>query len=58
MIFLTFQFQDLILILRVLRDWYPTEFEQRPELPQIAGMFLRDLYVRPQIVLDHRPKVT
>lgn len=43
-------------MLAILRDWYPTIFEKNPNIDSVAAMFLQDLYVQPQIILDHRPK--
>lgn len=43
-------------MLAILRDWYPNIFEKNPNIDSVAAMFLQDLYVQPQIILDHKPK--
>jgi len=50
-------FKDVILIIRLLRDWYPNIFlRQRNDIERVTAMLLQDLYVYPEIVLDHRPR--
>jgi len=49
-------FQDLTLICSILRNWYPNEFESHPEIDILAATFLRDLYVQPDLIADHRTK--
>ncbi|KAL3072256.1 hypothetical protein niasHT_033422 [Heterodera trifolii] len=49
--------QDLILMLRLLRDWYPNSLGRRfDDACRVSAMFLQDLYAEPQIVLDHKPR--
>ncbi|KAL7071333.1 hypothetical protein ACQ4LE_009247 [Meloidogyne hapla] len=48
--------QDVILIIRLLRDWYPNIFRHRNDIERVTAMFLQDLYVYPEIVLDHKPR--
>uniref|UniRef100_A0A914LER1 Cyclin N-terminal domain-containing protein n=1 Tax=Meloidogyne incognita TaxID=6306 RepID=A0A914LER1_MELIC len=49
--------QDVILIIRLLRDWYPNIFlRQRDDIERVTAMLLQDMYVYPEIVLDHRPR--
>uniref|UniRef100_A0A914HSK5 Cyclin N-terminal domain-containing protein n=1 Tax=Globodera rostochiensis TaxID=31243 RepID=A0A914HSK5_GLORO len=49
--------QDLILMVRLLRDWYPNTFGRRADdVCRVSAMFLQDLYAQPQIVLDHKPR--
>ncbi|KAI1733319.1 cyclin-related protein FAM58A [Ditylenchus destructor] len=60
--FLRFRFnfehphQDLVLMISILRDWFPQQFQNHPNIDEIAAMFLQDLYVQPQIIVDHKPK--
>ena len=52
-----FIFKDVILIIRLLRDWYPNIFlRQRDDIERVTAMLLQDMYVYPEIVLDHRPR--
>jgi hypothetical protein len=48
----------MVLMLCLLRDWYPNILtpEKVDEIDRVSAMLLQDLYVHPQIVLDHKPK--
>lgn len=43
-------------MLSILRDWLPLAFEAHQSIDQVASMILQDLYVHPQLVVDHRAK--
>lgn len=39
----------------MLKESYPEEFEKNPGIVNTTAVILQDLYMNPEIIMDHKP---